>query len=168
MDDEAAVPVQHAAHVVERAAEVQVRNVDVPMAVRGVGLVEALAFLRRFAVVPIEHASGCQHTVDARRAGRDDVRVEHHVGQSAVAFARMIEVELEDGLLFPILEPVVTRDPAVVFVHFAVTLLPTVERGLWHAYPVQNAFGGNLSPIPPAANVIDDRVPDVVGNPNSV
>ena len=56
MHDVTAVTVQNATHIVKSAAEVQVRDVDVPMTVRAVRLVEALAFLRRFAVVSIEDA----------------------------------------------------------------------------------------------------------------
>lgn len=44
MHDEAAVAVEDRAQVVERAADVQVAEVDVPLVVRAGGLVEALAF----------------------------------------------------------------------------------------------------------------------------
>ena len=64
------------------------------------GWSKPLPFLRRFAVVPIQHARRLEHPIDARRTGRHDIRVEHHVGQPAIAFRWMLEVEAEDGVFF--------------------------------------------------------------------
>ena len=47
VDDEAAVPVQNRAQVVERAARIDVAHVDVPVLVRRVRLVEPRAFFSR-------------------------------------------------------------------------------------------------------------------------
>ncbi len=62
----------------------------------------------------------------------------------------------------------VARYPAVVLIDLAITLFPTIKRALGHAHPLQDPFGGHVGVITPAMNVIDDRIADVVGNPNSV
>jgi hypothetical protein len=58
-------------------------------------------FLRGFPPFPIEPARRLQHAIDARRADRDDVVVEHHERQPAVAFQRKPLVVIDDRPLFP-------------------------------------------------------------------
>ncbi len=79
----------------------------------------------------------------------------------------MLPIKIEDRSFLPVLEPMIARDPAVVFVHFAVTLLPTVKGAFWHAHPAEDAMGRDVGPDLPMLHVIDDAIAYVVGNPNS-
>jgi hypothetical protein len=54
VDDGAAEPIQDRAEIVERAADVEVGDVDVPMLVGPRGLMEALALARRCTVPAVE------------------------------------------------------------------------------------------------------------------
>ena len=62
----------------------------------------------------------------------------------------------------------VTWNPAVVFVHLAIPVLPIVKSPFRYAYPAEDLLGCDLGPILPITNIIDDPVAGVVGNPNSV
>jgi hypothetical protein len=94
--------------------------------------------------------------------------VEHHEGQAAVALQGEEGVEVEDGLFFLRLQPVVARYPGIVFVGLAVTVLPGVPLGGGDAQPEQERKDGNAGLVGPAVNEIDDLVAAVMGNPASV
>lgn len=127
MHDVAAVAIEDRRQVVERAAEVHVGDVDVPMLVRPGALLEIRAFPRRFPRLPTDPRCRLEHSVDAAGADRCHVAVEHHERQSAEAFQRVLEGEADDRFLLPLLQPPLARDPGVVLVKLAVTLLPVVE-----------------------------------------
>src|SRR3954466_6867858 len=93
VDDGTAGGIEDRTQVVERPAEVEVRDVDVPVPVGAERLDEASALLRRLLVPAVEQASAGEHAVHARRAGRDDLLVDHHERQPAVAFERKPLVE---------------------------------------------------------------------------
>jgi len=80
----------------------------------------------------------------------------------------MVEVEPDDGLLLPILQPVVARDPAVVFVDLSIPLSPAVKRPLRYAQPSEDSVARNLCAVLPVVDVIDEGISRLVGNPNSV
>jgi hypothetical protein len=63
------------------------------------------------------HQSGvAEHSVDARGTSRHHISVEHHEGKTPITFKGVLVVKLDDRLLFPVFEPPVAGDPAVVFV----------------------------------------------------
>jgi hypothetical protein len=76
-------------------------------------------------------------------------------------------VEVEDGLLLLVVQPVVARDPGVVLVGLAVAVLPGVPLGGGDAEPRQEAGDGDAGLVGPAVDEIDDLVAGVVGNPAS-
>ena len=53
--------------------------------------------------------------------------IEHHEGESAIAFEWILAGEGADFFLFVVGEPVVAWDPGVVLVDFAEAVLPVVE-----------------------------------------
>src|SRR6202008_1460665 len=87
--------------------------------------------------------------------------------EAAVALQRKEFVEVEDGLAFLGLEPVVTRDPAVVLVDLAVAVLPEMPLGSGDADPQQEAGNGDAGLIGPAVDEVNDRVTGIVGNPDA-
>ena len=71
VDDEPAVAVEEAAEVEERAGDVDVGDVDVPVLVSAQGLLEALPLERGLVVARLDRPGLAQDAVDARGAGGD-------------------------------------------------------------------------------------------------
>lgn len=163
--DEAAATVEQAAKGEERAANVDVRNIDVPVLVRLQRLLKTRAFLGRFAVVRTNQGRLFEHAIDAGRADGDDVLVEHHEGQTAVAFEGILSLKVDDGLFLPVLKPAVAGHVGVVFVGQAVAAPPVMKLAGGQAQPGEESRGGDLGTIGPVADIIDELIADVVGNP---
>ena len=144
VDDEAAAAVEDGAEEVKGAGDVEVADIDVPVLVRLQGLDEAGAFLGGRGRVPGQESGGLEDAIDAGRAAGDDVGIEHHEGQAAIAFQRMLTGEGADALLLVVGEPVVARHPGVVLVDLAEALLPVVELAGADADPGQEAADGDL------------------------
>jgi hypothetical protein len=109
-----------------------------------------------------------EYAIDARWADGYHVVVEHHEGQAAIPFKRMTVVKIDNGLFFPVLEPPVAGDLAVVLVDFAVTVLPVVELASAQAEPTQEPTRWKLRAAGPMLDVVDDLITRVMGNPGSV
>ncbi len=77
-------------------------------------------------------------------------------------------MKLDDGLSFFNGQPMITRNPAVMFVDFPVAQLPVVELAGLDADPAHELFGGNVRFVLPVPHVIDDGVTGLMGNPASV
>src|SRR5947208_15387277 len=74
-------------------------------------------------------------------------------------------METDDGLLFPILQPEIAGNPAVVLVHFAVALPPVVELAGGHIEPPNEPPGADLGLLRPAPDEIHDLIPRIVRDP---
>jgi hypothetical protein len=103
--------------------------------------------------------------VDAGGAHRDNIAVEHHEGEPAVAFEGRCGVEVEDGPFLPVLQPPIAGDQRIMLVGQAVACAPVVELARGDAQPRDEPLDGNLGASGPPANVIDDGIANVVGNP---
>lgn len=176
MHDGTAGSVEDRAQVVERATEVEVRDVNVPVLVRANRLDESGALLRRLLVPAVEQAGSDEHAVDARGAGSDDVPIDHHKRQPTIAFERELVVKADDGALLVVEQPVVARDEhqsegaaeggeRVVLVRLAVALLPLEEFAACNTDPGDEAIGGDLGLRGPGAHEVDDLVAYVMGDP---
>jgi len=75
VDDETAAAVKDAAQVGERAVQVDVGDIDMPVLMRLQGLHEALSLTAAFGVPAFQQAGGTQHTVDAAGADGDKITV---------------------------------------------------------------------------------------------
>ncbi len=117
---------------------------------------------------PASSPGAFEDAVDAGRAAGDDVGIEHHEGQAAVAFERVLAGEGADALFLVVGEPVVARHPGVVLVDLAEALFPVVELAGADADPGQEATDGDLRLVAPVADEIDDVVAGVVGHPAAV
>ena len=168
MDDVPAVAIQHGDQEVKRAPKIHVRDVQMPVFMRPIGLHKPRPFLRRRPAVTVQPAGASEHAIHACRADGHHVVVEHHERQSAVALQGMAVVVVEDRQLFPILQPPVARNLPVVLVELAVAAPPLVELAGAQTHPAQKAFGRQPRTIGPMLDVIDDLVPGIVGNPSSV
>ena len=125
MNQETAVAIQDAAQVVERRANVQVGNIDMPMRLRR--LFKTHPFLRGLSVPLPQQPRPIQHPPHAGRTHRHDVGVQHHERQPPIAFQRILLVERNDRLLLPILQPKVSGNPAIMLVDLTVPLAPAVK-----------------------------------------
>ena len=117
--------------------------------------------------MPLHQSGITEHSVDARGTSRHHIGIEHHEGKTAVTLKRVFVVKLDDGLLFPVFEPPVAGNPAVMLVDLAVALPPVIELAQANSDPLDDLLGRDLRPVRPIANVVDDLIASVVGNPGS-
>src|SRR6185369_11332379 len=105
VDDVSATAIENAAQVIERPADIDVRHVNVPVLMSGQRLLEARALLRRLSVPLRQQSRLPQHPPDTGRTHRHNVSVQHHKRQPPIAFQRVLQMEADDRLLLPILQP---------------------------------------------------------------
>src|SRR6476619_5215928 len=75
---------------------------------RGERLHKVGAFKRALRLPAIEQSGALKHPVGTRWAHRHGVAIKPHEGEPAIALQRELMVEVNDGILFPLLEPVIT------------------------------------------------------------
>jgi hypothetical protein len=114
-----------------------------------------------------DQSSVVEHTVDAGGADRDNISIEHHEGKPTVTLQRMPGVEVKDGFFLPILQPPIAWDQRIVLVGQAVARAPVVELARGDSQPCDESLDRNLGADGPVANVIDDRVANVMGDPGA-
>ena len=114
VDDEPAVAVEDAAKEKECTADVDIRDIDVPVLMRPHWLLEALSLLGGLPASGCQLAGRLEHAIDAGGADGHDVGVEHHVGQAPISFQGVEVMEGDDRVLLPILEPEIAGDVTVV------------------------------------------------------
>src|ERR1700746_266326 len=71
----------------------------------------------------------------------------------------------DDGLLLPILQPEVARNPTVVLVHLPGAFSPVVELAGGDVEPPNEPPGPDLGLLRPAPDEIHDLIPRIVRNP---
>jgi len=168
VDDEATVAIEDGAEEVERASDVEVTDIDVPVFVGLERLDEAGAFPGDVGRGPGQKSGGLEDAVDAGRTASDLVGIEHHEGQATIAFRGMRSRESTDAEFLVVGEPVVAGHPGVVFVDLAEALLPVVELAGADADPGQEATDGDVRLVAPGADEVNDGVAGIVGNPAAV
>src|SRR6266568_1432184 len=159
------VAVQQAAKVVERAHQIEVRNIHVPVLVRGEWLLEAFPLAGGFGLPSREQPGVVQHPPHTGRTHGHHVGVQHHEGEPPITFQRITVVKLHDRPLLPLFQPEVARHPTVVLVHPPVARLPVVKLARPHAQPADELPGRHLGPVAPAAHEVYHLVARVVGYP---
>ena len=167
MDNCARTAVEHRAKIVEGSANVEVADIGMPVLMRLERLNKSGSLFGRFAIPPLEQTSLLQHPISRGRADRDDIVIQHHKSKPAISFQRVLLIEVDDGILFPGIEPMIPRNEAVVFVDFSISLSPIVELGPRHPQPANNLQGPQGGALRrPAMNEIDDRVAHIVRGPD--
>jgi hypothetical protein len=129
VDQEAAATIQEAAQLVERTGDIEVGDIDMPVFVRQKRLDKTLALAGDLGRVAVEQTGLLENPVDTGRAARDDVLVDHHESQAAITLQWEARMEVADGLFLLVLQPVIARNPGIMFVGLAVAVLPGVPRG---------------------------------------
>lgn len=149
------VAVDDAGHVVKRSTDVDVRNVDVPMPVGSTGLIESCTFGFRLARFTAQKIRRTENAIDGSGTDGDDICVEHHVRQATITIQRMLEMKLDDGVFFPIFEPVITRDRTVMLVRDAVAAHPLVESGFIQTDQAKELLVADFSTLGPVVDEVD-------------
>src|SRR5712671_2111943 len=85
-----------------------------------------------------------------------------------VALQRVLQMERDDRLLLPILQPKVPGNPTVVLIDATIAFSPIVELATGHAQPSNESPGADLADFRPAPHEIHDLVPHVVRHPDPV
>jgi hypothetical protein len=137
-----------------------------PMLVRLGRLFKPGAFLRGLPVPLPQQSCPTEHPPHAGRTHRHDVGVQHHERQPPVALQRILQVERNDRLLLPLLQPKVPGNPTVVLIDLAVPLAPAVELAGRDVEPPDEPPGADLGLLRPAPDEIHDLVPRIVRNPD--
>ena len=119
-----------------------------------------------FLVPSAEKIIAFKNSVYRTGADCDDIGVDHHVGQPSIPLIRMMSPKLQDSLDFPVSEPEVFRDFAVVLVGIAIAFLPVGEFAAGNSNPVRDPSLWDLSSTGPIADEIDYVVPCLMGDPS--
>jgi hypothetical protein len=165
VNDEAAVAIEDGANEVESAGDVEIADVDMPVFMRLERLHKAGAFLGDVGRGASQEAVGFQDAIDAGRATSDDVGIEHHEGQAAIAVERVLACEDANPFFFVVSEPMIARHPGIMFVDFAEAFFPVMELAGADAEPGQEATDGDFRLVAPVPDEVDDGVTDVVERP---
>src|SRR5208282_1679916 len=168
VDDEPAVAVEDAAKEVERPADIDVGDIDVPVLMRPHRLLEALPLLGRRSPTGSQLAGCLEHAIDARGAHGHDVSVEHHVGQPPVSFQGIESVEGDDRGLLPILQPEITRNGGVVLVGSSQPPAPAVEFARCDRQPSDQEQHRKAGAPGPVSDEMDNQITGRLRNPPSV
>lgn len=164
VDDTAAESIQDRGHEVECPGDVEVRDIDVPVFVSDERLLKSGSLFRSL-IVPLEQPGVTENPIDRGGAAGDHIGINHHVCQPPITCEGMIEMELQDGLLFPLVKPVITRDPAVVFVDSTVVSRPAAIRGRPDSDPLLDLSARDFRFVRPFTDVIDNLVTYFMGHP---
>ena len=97
-----------------------------PMVMSRARLVESGTFCGRLFSATSQEACFAEHAVDRRVTDGHEARIEHHVGESSVPIKRIVEVELDNCIAFPVLNPVISRDRTVMFIVFPIMATPFI------------------------------------------
>ena len=144
LDNRPAVAAQHAAQVVERAADINAGNVDMPMLMRFGRLPEPGALLRRLAF-PLRQKPGLpQYPPHTGGSYRHDVGIHHHEAQSPIASQRVLQMETDDRRFLPLHQPKLPGNPAVVVIGPAISFEPAVILAGCDTQPHNKSSSANL------------------------
>lgn len=167
VDDESAHAIEDGDQEVERSLDIDVGDIDVPVLVSLERLHESGSLLGGGVAFVVEPPRRLENAIDRGGADGDNIVIKHHERESAISFERMFVVVVQDGLSFPVFEPEVPRDHGIVLVDLPIAVLPLVELAGAQIQPVEQLFGRQFGTLGPVADVIDDLVSRVVGNPAS-
>jgi len=111
-----------------------------------------------------ESAPGCK----CPGTDRDNIIIHHHIGQSAIAFQRMLVIISHNRLLFPIGQPEIPRNPRIVLVDFAVPRGPIVVFAARYPNPLNHFRRLDACFVRPATDVINHLVTHIRLGPRTL
>src|SRR6266568_6450174 len=136
-----------------------------PMLMRLVRLLESRPLTRRAAFPSGEQPRLLQHSPNASRAHRHHIAVQHHERQPPIAFQRILQMEADDRLFLPRLQPEVTGNPTVVLIHTPIALPPIVKLAGGYAQPRNESSHADFGLLRPAPDKIHHLIPHIMRHP---
>ena len=124
-----------------------------------------MPFLVTLGVGPASSPAFFEDAIDAGRAARDDIGIEHHEGHASVVFEGIGAGEVADAQLLLVGEPMIAWHPGVVFVDFAEARDPVLVLAAADADPGHETRDGDIGLVGPGADEIDDRIARVMRDP---
>lgn len=104
----------------------------------------------------LQQSCAAEHAVGTRGAHGDDIGVEHHEGESAVAFQAMGGMDLQEVSLLPGFELPDAGDQRVLRVGQSEVRPPVVELAGGNAEPGDEPLEENLGAFGPEPHELDD------------
>lgn len=119
-----------------------------------------------FLAVPAPQQIGfAQHTVNAAGTDGNHILIQHHEGQSAITFQRMIKMKLNNGLFLPVIQPEIAGNQAIVLIGPAITLPPAVILAGTEFKPLYKMRHRNVGTIGLISGEIYHCIANIMGNP---
>src|SRR3989442_11067643 len=165
MHQETTVSTKHTAQVVERARQVDLGNIVVPVSVGLRRLLKPRPFARGLALPSRQQSRLLQHSPYARRTHRHDLCIQHHERQPPIALQGILQMKTDDGFLLPRLQPEIAGNPTVVLIHSPVALSPVVELAGPNAQPLRESSDADLGLLRPTSDKIHDLIPHIMRHP---
>src|SRR5260370_35469456 len=75
-------------------------------------------------------------------------------------------MEIDDGFLFPRLQPEISGYPTVVLIHSSIALPPVVKLTHGDPQPMNESADADLGLLRPAPDEIDHLIPHIVRHPD--
>lgn len=168
MDNISAVTIEDAAQVIKRSANIQIRYINMPMLMRFLRPDKPIALAGEDGIPSFQQPGQAENPVDTAGTDSDHIGIQHHEGQASVALGWMKPIIINDHLFLPVLQPIITGDPMVVFVDFPVTTPPVIKLTGADLQPADKNTCGNISLSAPETDKINYLVARVVGNPSGI
>ena len=168
VNDETAAAIENAAQIIERAADIEIRHIDMPM-FKGLQRLDETGTLETLFPVPfLQQTCLPKNAPGTAGADRNDISVQEHERQPTVALKRIAQGKFDDGLPFPRFKPEVTWDQSIMFIDFAVTQGPCIKLALRHGQPGYDAFQRHFRFLAPLLAEVNNGVADIMGNPTAI
>ena len=165
VNDVATVPIYNRTLIIERATDIDVGDVNVPMLVRLLGLMKTRAFLGRLGRCRPQQTRGTQYPIDAAGTNGGNLLVQHHVGQTAISNLTMVNIVVDDGRLFLLSEPMLFGLHAVGLIFLPLSADPIVVFAAADTQPVGKHSHIVARLALPCLYKCHDFIPRLSGNP---
>lgn len=167
VDNETAASIKKAAQVVKRAADVQVRDVYMPVFVRQKRLDKACSLFADFFIPLIQKPGLRKNAPGAGRAYSNDILIQHHEREPSVTFQGVIVIKSDDGLPLPVFQPEIAGNGGVMLVGFAIPIDPGVKFALADREPADEPLDRNAGFTVPDPGKVNNGVSSIMGNPDA-
>jgi len=135
MDDEATTSIKNAAQIIERAADVDIRNIHMPM-VMGPERLHKAGALEAFLPVPfLQQPCLAKNSPGAAGADGNDVLIQQHERQAPIPLKWIVDSKIDDRCPFPRFKPEIPGDQPIMFVGFAIPLDPCIKLAPGNGQP---------------------------------
>jgi hypothetical protein len=168
MNDKTATPIKQAAQVIKSSADIQIRNIDMPVLMWSKRLHEPGPFLTGLLVPPIQEPCLRKNTPSAGWAYGNYISVEHHESEPSISFKGVVDTESDDGFPLPFFQPEITRDRRIMLIGLSVTIHPRVEFALADRKPCNKHLHLDSRFFAPCSGEVNNGVSCIMGNPDAI